>query len=130
MKYKDSFMIISIYNHLSIRVKVSSAGIGYLRKACFPRARFSLVRSQSIGFRGVWVTDSSSPHRVPYSNIENCHSLPPRRKCSFDPVTDKHIDKQTDRQTDRQTNVFNFVRPSFQSREYQRKMEIGRFPYA
>ena len=36
-------------------------------------------------------------------------------------------DRQTDRQTDKQTNLFNFVRPSFQSREHRSKVDIDLF---
>jgi hypothetical protein len=81
----------------------------YPRITCFQKTRFSLVPGRPMGFRGEWTSDSNSPHRVTYRNIESCQYLSPFRQCSFDPVTN--------RQTDRQTNLFNFVRPSFQSRE-------------
>ena len=79
------------------------------------------VKSRCIGclativVRGKRTSDSSSPHRFTPDSINTSHNSCRGRQCSFDPVTDR----QTDKQTDKQTN-FNFVRPSFQSREQSR----------
>jgi hypothetical protein len=56
-------------------------------------------------FQRVRILDSCSPHRVIIARVECSLTVLPRRKCSFESVTD------------RQTNLFDFLRSSFQSRE-------------
>jgi hypothetical protein len=78
-------------------------------ESLFPANSISIGSSSTNGFRGKRTSDSSSPHRTtPRTNVTPRNEYP-CRQCSFDPVTDK--------QTNKQTNLFNFVRPSFQSRE-------------
>ena len=51
----------------------------YPRKRCFRQTRFPLVPGRPMGFRGVWASDSCSPHRDTPTSIVTGHTKYPCR---------------------------------------------------
>jgi hypothetical protein len=110
---------------------------------CFRRPRFPLVPRRPMRFRGVWAPDSCSPHRstpekLVFADLDFHWFLVDQWgfETNGPQIRVPHIELPlsaskvitvcllpgnvllTRLQTNKQTNLFNFVRPSFQSREH------------